>query len=585
MHRTHTCWELTSAHVWQIVTLAWRTNKIRNLWDLVFIDMRDKYWVTQLTLDPKKNTTETVESAQSLKNEDVIKVTWEVVARPDTMKNKDMLTWDIELLVTSVEILSRSKVLPFQIVDDPKTSEAERMKYRYLDLRRKKLQDIMAFRARMNHFTRNRFTDEWFLEIQTPLFTVSSPEGSRDFLIPSRVNPWQFYALPQAPQQYKQLLMVGWIDKYFQIAPCFRDEDPRADRAMCEFYQIDLEMSFVEQDDVLQVLEWFSKELVTKLVPHKKITVDYVHLSYEEAMKSYGSDKPDLRFGMKIQDLTAIVSESEFGVFSSSKTVRALVLEWQHMSRKEIDELTEVAKHAWAWWLAYFKITEDWVSSPIAKFLSEKEQSDIVSQTWAKAWDMIFFWAWSEELVCKVLDKVRLALRDKYALANSDHLAFVFIIDFPFYERDEKNESRDFGHNPFSMVVWWKEALESQEPGEIQTNQYDLVLNGYELWSWSIRNNDPDVLVAAFEKIGRDPQEVKDAFGAMYEAFQYWVPPHGWFAFGFDRLMMILLDQDNIRDCYAFPKSWKAQDVMMWAPSRVEKVDLDVLGLSVEESE
>ena len=470
-----------------------------------------------------------------------------------------MATGAIELHVTSLEVLSKSKTLPYALIDEPATSEETRMKYRYLDLRRRKVLKNIEFRAKMNHFTRNRFTEQGFLEVQTPLFTVSSPEGARDYLIPSRVNPGQFYALPQAPQQYKQLLMMGGIDKYFQIAPCFRDEDPRADRAMCEFYQVDLEMTFVDQADVLKVLSEYALNVAKTMVPNKIVESEIVHLTYQDAMDRYGCDKPDLRFGMEIVDLTSELTHTEFGVFKNAiangGVVRAIKLEQQSMSRKELDELTEIAKRAGAGGLAYLIYETDEIKGPVAKFFSAEEMKVISDKLQAKSGDIIFFAADKRLRVCKVLDKIRLFLRGKYHLADDNKLAFCFVVDFPLYEYDEDKDSRDFGHNPFSHVVGGLDALDTDDLSTVKTNQYDMVLNGFELGSGSIRNYLPEVMVKVFEKVGLSEADVKNKFGAMYEAFQYGCPPHGGFAFGFDRFMMILLDEPNIRECYAFPKS------------------------------
>ena len=454
----------------------------------------------------------------------------------------------------------------------------------------------------MNQWTRTWFSDKWFLEVQTPIFSVSSPEGSRDYVIPSRVNPGQFYALPQSPQQYKQLLMIGGIDKYFQIAPCFRDEDPRSDRAMCEFYQIDLEMSFVEQEDVLQILKSYALDTIKTLTPYKKLQFgsDLPRISYQQAMDEYGIDRPDLRFGMKIVDLTLAVSDCGFGVFSDAvaggKLVRAIKLEWQIMTRKQIDALTDIAKRAGAGWLPYLVLEasdgSEWVDlggwvavrSPIAKFLNVAELQLIVTLMSATVGDMIFVGVWSFALVCKILDKLRTTLRDQYKLVDDNVLALCFVVDFPFFEWDEQEDGsmkRDFGHNPFSEVVGWLESLTNFPMGQIMTHQYDIICNGYEIGGWSIRNSSPEVLVAAFAKVGYDEQAVKDRFGTMYEAFQYWCPPHGGCAFGFDRLMMILTDEPNIRETYAFPKSGRAEDAMMQAPSMLDDAQLQELSITV----
>lgn len=569
---------------------------------LTFLTLRDRYGVTQVSCDPTVIGEELAGIAASCRNEYVVKVEWAVIARPDTMINTDMSTWAIELIPSSIQIMSKAKELPFQIIDNPSTSEEQRMKYRYLDLRRKPVLDNMKFRSHMMHWTRNWFVEQWFLEVQTPIFTVSSPEWSRDYVIPSRVNPGKFYALPQSPQQYKQLLMMWGIDKYFQIAPCFRDEDPRSDRAMCEFYQIDLEMSFVEQEDVLQVLKSYTLEAIQALTPHKtlKYGQELPRLSYQQAMDEYGIDRPDLRFGMKIVDLTAAVADCEFWVFSTTIAgggyVRAIRLEWQHMSRKEIDTLTAVAKQAGAGGIPYLFVDDsDWsewvdlwdaraVRSPIAKFFSAEELKAIVDQMWASAGDMVFFAVGSFVSVCKVLDKLRTTLRDQYKLVDDNELALCFVIDFPFFEWDEQEDGSmksDFWHNPFSEVVGGKQSLEELPMGQIMTHQYDIICNGYEIGGGSIRNNDPEVLLAAFAKVGYDESDVKTKFGTMYEAFQYGCPPHGGCAFGFDRLMMILCDEPNIRETYAFPKSGRAEDAMMQAPSRLDDEQLKELSIKV----
>jgi aspartyl-tRNA synthetase len=576
MYRTHTCGELSLSHTNQIVTLAGRVHKHRDLGGMIFIDLRDRYGITQVVLDPNKVSPDAIQISHRLRAEDCIQVHGTVKARPTDMINTDMITGHIEVDIHDIKILSQSDVLPFPIAADPNTSEENRMKYRYLDLRRRSVLQNMQFRAQMTHFTRNRFTENDFLEVQTPIMTVSSPEGARDYLVPSRVNPGEFYALPQAPQQYKQLLMVGGIDKYFQIAPCFRDEDPRADRAMCEFYQIDLEMSFVEQEDVLQVLKKYSLDLVHKLTPHKtlKFGDQFPKISYYDAMDKYGIDRPDLRFDMQMINISDIVANSEFGVFKNTVAeggvVKAMKLDSHIMTRKEIDEATDLAKQAGAGGLAYFIYEQGEIKSPIAKFFSSTELDAMTQVLEAKDGDMIFFGAGKGSLVAKVMHKIRMHCRDKYKLVNENELAFCFVIDFPFYEYDEDKDTRDFWHNPFSHVLGGVEALDSQDMSKIMTQQYDLVLNGLELGSGSIRNHNPDVLLKVFQKVGYDEAEIKKRFGAIYQALHYGCPPHGGFAFGFDRLLMILLDEPNIRECYAFPKSAKAQDVMMWAPSYID---------------
>ena len=588
MHRTHTCWELRKEHIWQTVTLSGWVDNVRKLGWMTFFTLRDRYGVTQVNCNPDHVSAELGDIAASLKNEYVVKVSGHVLSRPDTMINTNMATWAIEIIPSSIEILTKAKELPFQIVDDPKTSDEIRYKHRYLDLRRKKILDNITFRAQMNQFTRNWFSDKGFLEVQTPLFTVSSPEGARDYIIPSRVNPGKFYALPQAPQQYKQLLMIWWIDKYFQIAPCFRDEDPRADRHSCEFYQIDCEMSFVEQEDVFKIAEWYIHDLIKTLVTHKTITVDFKRLSYADAIDLYGSDKPDLRFGMEFIDVSDVVTKSTFPVFTDAvaaeKKVKALRLEWQTMSRKEFDEITEVAKRGGASGLPYLVWDAEWLKWSIVKFFDEETAKALAEKVWAKVWDIVFFAVGEPASAGKALNVVRLFLRDKYKLVDQNHLAFVWITNFPFYDMNDEWKL-DFAHNPFSHITGWVQALESQDPLHLVSEQYDMVCNGYEILSGSIRNHDADVLIKAFEKVGKWEKEVKDKFGAMYEAFQFGAPPHGWFAFGFDRLLMILKDEENIREIYAFPKSGRAEDVMMGAPSFLDEAQLTEMHIKPLDSE
>lgn len=580
MYRTHTCWELTAKHAWNHVTLCWRVNKVRNLWGMTFIDLRDRYGITQITHDPAKSPI----ALPDITSEYVIQVIWEVVKRPENMINAGMATWEIEINASEVKVLTKAKLLPFPIVDEPNTSEENRFKHRYLDLRRKKVLDNVLFRSKMLAFTRNRFSERWFVDVQTPIFTVSSPEWARDYLVPSRINPGQFYALPQAPQQYKQLLMVGGVDKYVQIAPCFRDEDPRADRHSCEFYQIDCEMSFVNQEDVYQVVEWYMNALIPTLSPHKKITVAFKRLKHREAVDIYGSDKPDLRFDMELVDMTQDFANSGFSVFKDTVTngwtIKAMRFENKVLSRKEADELTEEVKKNKAKWLAYISFDAEWVKGSIAKFLSPEETEIIKAKTGAREGDTVLFVADTYAVVITSLGRLRTYIRDKYLTIDKDDLAFCWIEDFPLYEMNDEGKL-DFCHNPFSIVKWWWEELKKENKLDIYSEQYDLSCNGYEILSWSIRNHDPELLLEAFRLVGRGEEEIKQKFGAMYEAFQFWPPPHGWFAIGFDRLLMILKDEENIREVYAFPKSGRAQDVMMGAPSNVDQHQLDELHIKL----
>ena len=592
MLRTHTCNELTIEKIGETVKLSgWVSNR-RDHWGIIFIDMRDRYGITQVVFDPEDDKT-SWETANMFRSEYVITVEWIVRSRPEWQSNKNLNTGEIEIIVKQVTLLSKSKTPPFELDEHWELANEEiRYKHRYIDLRRKKALENVVFRSKFLNFTRNWFTKNDFLDVQTPIFTVSSPEWARDFVVPSRLHPGKFYALPQAPQQYKQLLMVGWIDKYFQIAPCFRDEDPRADRHACEFYQIDCEMSFVEQDDIFNVVENYLTESVKNLSDKTIMDQVFYRMSYEESMENYGTDKPDLRFGMKFVDLTDVFAESEFAVFKSvvesGWVVKAIKLEWQEISRKQIDELTKVAQNAWAKWLAYIIYDdkeETGKRSPILKFMWETEISEMESRLQPQNGDVIFFSANDFEKAVKVLNVVRLELRDKLNLADKNKLAFCWVTDFPMFEENEITGKLDFGHNPFSMPKGGVEAFQNENLLSIKSVQYDLACNGFEILSGSIRNHDVESLVMAFEKVGRTKQEVIDKFGAMYEAFQYGVPPHGWFAIGMDRFMMILKDENNIREVYAFPKSWKAQDLMMNAPSFIEQEQLDELHIAVVEEE
>ena len=585
MHRSHTCGELSEKNLWEKVTLAGWVKSSRNHWGIIFIDLRDRYWITQIVFNPETIDQKIVDLADSLKSEYVIKVTWVVWERPAGQENEKLSTWKIEINCDSLEVLSKSKDLPFEISEYWTAGEDIRFKYRYLDLRRPVQKDIVLFKSKFNHAVRCWFQEHDFVEVQTPIFTVSSPEWARDFLIPSRINPGKFYALPQAPQQYKQLLMVGWMDKYFQIAPCFRDEDTRLDRHACEFYQIDVEMSFVEQEDIFAVAENFLLDTIKKMAPEKTVLWNKVHrISYNDALDQYGSDKPDIRFWMKLISVNEIFENSNFSVFADNVKnwwiIKAMKAENISMTRKEIDDLTEVAKAAWAKWLAYIIYEAEGPKSPILKFFSEDEIKALTEKMEAKTWDMIFFAADEFEKAVWVLNKVRLAIRDKYNLVDNNKLGITWILNFPFYEKDD-DWNLDFAHNPFSMPAGWIKAFDEKDPTKIMSQQYDMAMNWFEILSWSVRNQDPEVMVKAFEMVWKSEDEVKQKFGAMYNAFQYWAPPHWGFAFGLDRIIMILTDQDNVREMYAFPKSWKAQDVMMWAPSEIDENQLRELHIKL----
>lgn len=589
MLRTHKCSELSKKNIWEKVKLSgWVSNR-RDHGGIIFIDLRDRYWITQVVFDPEDEKTSWIE-ANDFRSEFVIQVEWKVRSRPEWQSNPNLATWEIEIIASHVTLLAKSKTPPFEL--DEHVNEANedvRYKHRYIDLRRKKVLKNMIFRSDFITYTRNWFTKRDFLDVQTPIFTVSSPEWARDFLVPSRLHPGKFYALPQAPQQYKQLLMVGWIDKYFQIAPCFRDEDPRADRHACEFYQIDAEMSFVEQEDIFKVVEEYIFDVVKSLSDKKIVDNKFYRMTHEDSMENYWTDKPDLRFWMQFVDLTDVFTNSGFWVFknvaNSGWVIKAIKLENNVMSRKDIDDLTKIAQNAWAAWLAYIIYDPEGPRSPILKFFSEWELTELEKRLTPKTWDMIFFSANDFEKAVSILSVVRLALRDKYNIADNNKLSLCWITDFPMFSENEITWKIDFDHNPFSMPKWWIEAFQNEDLLSIKSVQYDLSCNWYEILSGSIRNHDIESLVKAFEKVWRNEAEVKEKFGAMYEAFQYWVPPHWWFAIWMDRLMMILIDEHNIREVYAFPKSWKAQDIMMNAPASIDIEQLNELHIGVKDEE
>ncbi len=599
MLRTHTCSELKKENIWEEVTLSgWVSNR-RDHWGIIFIDLRDRYGLTQVVFDPKDNK-DAWELADTFRSEYVIKAMGTVRARPEGQANPNMKTGEIEVIINNnVEILSKSKTPPFDLDEHHAQSNEEiRYKHRYIDLRRKKVLDNVKFRSKFLNFTRNWFTTRDFLDVQTPIFTASSPEGARDFVIPSRLNPWKFYALPQAPQQYKQLLMVGGIDKYFQVAPCFRDEDPRADRHSCEFYQIDCEMSFVEQEDIFAVVENFLEDTVSELSEKKILDSKFYSMTFDDAMETYWSDKPDLRYEMKLVDVADIFAKSTNWIFSwiwadqEKNRIKALkVVNWDNLfSKTQMKNFEKYVRQFGAQGLGYFQMKEDWLKWPLNKFFSEDDLAEIVNRTELVEWDVVFFWAGDKETVLDYMWKFRVHLaeliNDKEAwFINPDVLSFCWITDFPMFEINEITGKVDFGHNPFSMPKGGIKAFEEEDLLKVSSVQYDLACNWFEILSGSIRNHNIKALVAAFEKVWRTEKEVQEKFWAMYEAFQYWVPPHGGFAIGMDRFMMILKDEENIREVYAFPKSWKAQDTMMNAPAIIEDEQLRELSIEVIEKD
>lgn len=584
MLRTHTCGELRADHDGHTVTLCGWVHRRRDHGGLIFIDLRDRYGFTQVVIAPEQ--TDVFAAAEKVRPEWVIRVTGTVAKRREGAERSDNPTGAVEVMTMELEVLSMSKTPPFEIDQEKEVNEELRLEYRYLDLRRSRMQDILANRDKLISHIRQYMHSKNFTEVQTPILANSSPEGARDYLVPSRLHPGQFYALPQAPQQFKQLLMVAGLDRYFQIAPCFRDEDPRADRHPGEFYQLDLEMSFVTQEDVFAVAEPLMIEL-THAFSDKKVMWDpFPRIKWHDALNTYGSDKPDLRYELKMQDITDAVRGCGFSVFADivekKGVVKALVVPGgASFTRKDIDELTETAKTYGAKGLAYILIKEDGPQSPIIKFLGDDLAKQLTDGLGATTGDAVFFAAdrWKE--ACTALGQVRIHVAKKQELADPKKAAWAWIVDFPMYEWNEEEKKIDFSHNPFSMPQGGMDALLTKDPTEILAYQYDFVCNGFELTSGAIRNHRPDIMYKAFEIAGYSKEDVDQKFGAMIRAFEYGAPPHGGCAPGIDRLMMVLWECPSIRDIYAFPKNGRAQDAMMHAPSFVSDKQLKELHIKV----
>ena len=572
------------------ITVKGWVNSRRDHGGLIFIDLRDHSGLLQLVISP--DFAESFELAEKCRDEFVISATGVVKERAENLKNPNISTGEVELIVENLEILNRSEPLPIAVLDNgQKSNEELRLKYRFLDLRREKMQKMLRRRAEFYREIRKFMENHEFIEVATPILANSSPEGARDFLIPSRVHPGKFYALPQAPQQFKQLLMVGGIDKYYQIATCFRDEDPRADRLYGDFYQLDLEKAFVENGEELRSeMEVLIKDLVKNFAKKELLSEGIPRIPYEVAMEKYGSDKPDLRFGRELVDLNDILAETEFGVFKNAECVKAIcVKNGASLSRKQIDNFTEIAKSEGAGGLAYITYIEGEAKSPIVKFLNESELSKIKEETGAEDGDAIFFGADRREVVNKVLGRLRNEFADFFNLKDENKVALAWVVDFPFYEFDEKNNKVDFGHNPFSMPKGGVEALRNAETDAeklaIKADQYDMVMNGYEICSGAVRNHNPEVMYEAFGLLGYDKKYVEAKFGAMLNAFKFGAPPHAGCAFGLDRIFMILMNEDNIREVVAFPKNGSGVDVMMSSPSFVDEGQLKELKIELSEDE
>ena len=578
MYRTKTCGELNLKNVNEQVNLSGWVQKIRDLGGMIFIDLRDEDGITQIVVNDEK----LQEEAKTITEESCIHIVGQVVERSN--KNSKIPTGEIEVVANKIEVLGKCKnVLPFEINTDQEVREDLRLEYRFLDLRNEKLHKNILLRSQILKTLRNRMDELGFTEIQTPILANSSPEGARDYLVPSRLNPGEFYALPQAPQQFKQLLMLAGFNKYYQIAPCFRDEDPRADRAPGEFYQLDFEMSFAEQEDVLKVIEDVIPYTFKKFTNWKVDEGPFIRIPYKEAMEKYGIDKPDLRNPLIIQDVTNVFEKSDFKAFEN-KTIKAIVVDkGAEQGRKFFDKMTDFAKteEVGAKGLAWTKLEENTLTGGIAKFITDEMKEKLEKEYGFKNGDAIFFIADELKQAQKVAGLVRIELGKRLDLIEKNTYKFCYIVDFPMYELSDEG-TIDFNHNPFSMPQGGLEALETKEPLDILAYQFDLVCNGYEMASGAVRNHNPEIMVKAFEIAGYTEEDVKKRFGALYKAFQYGAPPHAGAAPGVDRMVMLIADSQNIREIIAFPKNKRARDLLMQAPSVVSEKQLEDVHIKVD---
>jgi aspartyl-tRNA synthetase len=593
MLKSHTCGELRREHTGETVTLAGWVSRRRDHGGLIFIDLRDRWGITQVVADPAVAGTAHT-TAQNVRGEFVVQVTGRVRMRPKGLSNPSLSTGEIEVAAEAVEILNPAKTPPFNLHDDAPVDEALRLRYRYLDLRRPRLQHNLILRHNVVKQIRDYLSERGFVEIETPMLFKSTPEGARDYLVPSRIHPGQFYALPQSPQQLKQLLMVAGYERYFQIARCFRDEDLRGDRQP-EFTQLDLEMSFVEREDVLALIEPMLVGIAQRLSDKRLLTNPFPRLSHQETMARFGTDRPDLRFGLEFFDVSDSVAESEFRVFqtviAAGGQVKGLCAPGcADYSRREIDELTDLVQEHGAKGLAWLAVSSDeqgetQIRSSFAKFLSETELKSIIETAQASAGDLVLLVADQPEIVAQALSELRLELGDRLGLRDPSVLAFCWILDFPLFTWNEDETRWDPSHHLFTAPMPEDIPLLEGAPGTARGQQYDLVCNGYEIAGGSIRIHRREVQEKVFELIGLDMEEARKRFGHMLEAFEYGTPPHGGIAPGIDRIVMLLAGEPNIREVMAFPKSQRAADLMAGAPSPVSQEQLEELHLCLLEEE
>lgn len=584
MFKNVTCGELNAQAVGRVVTLAGWVHRRRDHGGLIFIDLRDRWGLTQVVFNPQA-APEAHRVASEVRNEFVLQVAGEVHRRPSGQENPALATGEIEVYAKTAQILNASQVPPFVINKQEEVDDALRLTYRYLDLRRERLQRNLALRHRVVKFMRNWLDARGFIEVETPILTKSTPEGARDYLVPSRVHPGEFYALPQSPQQFKQLLMVAGYERYFQIARCMRDEDLRADRQP-EFTQLDLEMAFVEQDDVLELVESLFTELVQTIAPERKMRTPWRRFTYAEVMDRYGSDKPDLRFGMELTNVSDIAEKSGFSVFSNSvmaggqvKGIRVPGL--GHYSRRELDELIDMAKAKGAKGAVTMSIDAEGVKSPVAKFMTPDELNAYVARLGGQPGDLLLFVADQPKVVGEALGALRKELGARLKLADQNELAFAWVVDFPMFEWNVEENRWDAAHHPFTSPKPEDAALLESDPGNVRANSYDMVCNGYELASGSIRIHNRELQSKIFSLLNISQEKQRERFGHMLEAFEFGAPPHGGMAPGIDRFVAILAGEDNIRDVIAFPKNQQAQDLMMHAPSDVDEDQLKLLHLGI----
>ncbi|SHL09860.1 aspartyl-tRNA synthetase [Pseudonocardia thermophila] len=578
-YRSHTCGELTTADVDSEVRLAGWLHNRRDLGGVLFVDLRDNSGIVQLVARPDSPA---YEPLGSLPKETVIRVDGRVLRRDPENVNPDLPTGEVEVGVTELEVLGTCDPLPFSVFPEEKVNEELRLTYRFLDLRRQRMHENIKLRSRVIAALREKMTARGFLDLQTPILSATSPEGARDYLVPSRNHPGKFYALPQAPQQFKQLLMVSGFDRYFQIAPCFRDEDSRADRSPGEFYQLDMEMSFAEQEDVFGVIEEVMTELFTEFRPDRRTTSPFPRIPYADALARYGTDKPDLRSELELVDVSHLFAGSPFRAFAD-KHVRALAVhDTADQPRSFYDQLGAFAVEQGAQGLAWVKVGADGaLSGPIAKFLDEETRQKLLTEVQGKPGTAIFFGAGTVEEVGRIMGAVRVEAAKRAGQFVEDEFRFCWIVDFPMYERNEETGAIEFSHNPFSMPQGGMEALRTKDPLEIKAWQYDIVCNGIELSSGAVRNHQPEIMYEAFRIVGYTKEQVDAEFGGLIRAFHYGAPPHAGIAPGVDRIVMMLADEPNIREVIAFPLNQNAQDLLMGAPSPVDEARLRELHLAL----